>query len=84
VRRHWSDAAGYCGVSACVADSDCPDGSACVQHVDGNQYCFRLCADKAECNRHRALDAEANCSASIEFVNASRTEKACVPPSSGD
>jgi hypothetical protein len=68
----------------CTLDTDCPAGAACVMHDDGVNYCFRLCADKPECNRHRSLDNEANCSSSITFIDPARTEgKACVPPSSG-
>jgi hypothetical protein len=74
---------GYCGIRGCQADDDCPDGAACVNHDDGSSYCFRICAEKIECNRNRSPDNEANCSASIDFAEASRDDKACVPPSSG-
>lgn len=74
---------GYCGIADCQQNEDCPDGSACVNHDDGRPYCFRLCADKAECNRNRSLENEANCSANIDFEEAETTGKACVPPSSG-
>jgi hypothetical protein len=74
---------GYCGASGCTADADCPDGAACVNHDDGNRYCFRVCTEKLECNRHRDADVEANCSASVDFVNNARMDKACIPPSSG-
>ncbi len=74
---------GYCGIQGCQADADCPDGSACVSHDDGQSYCFRICAEKVECNRNRTSDNEANCSSSIEFVDPARSTKACVPPSSG-
>ncbi|MCS6796984.1 MAG: hypothetical protein NZ898_00370 [Myxococcota bacterium] len=77
---------GYCGKRDCTADADCPSGSACVRHDDGVQYCFRLCTDKPECNRHRDPENEANCVSSITFVDPAReagSTKACVPPSSG-
>lgn len=73
---------GYCGLADCVADVDCPLGSACVIHDDGINYCFRLCDNKPECNLHRAPESESNCSSSVEFVEES-SSKACVPPSSG-
>lgn len=73
---------GYCGISGCEEDARCPDGSACVNH-EGRGYCFRLCADKAECNRNRSLENEANCSANVEFRDTNTGSKACVPPSSG-
>ncbi len=70
---------GYCGVTDCTSHDDCPDGSACVMHDDGANYCFRLCVDKAECNLHRDADQEANCSANITYVG-DDVGKACVPP----
>lgn len=74
---------GYCGLSDCAANEDCPEGSACVAHTDGTNYCFRMCIDKAECNENRPPDAESNCSANITFVEPGTPGKACVPPSSG-
>jgi hypothetical protein len=71
---------GYCGLVGCEADIDCPEGSACVLHDDGETYCFRICLDKAECNQNRDLENEANCSSSIDFIEAEGI-KACVPPS---
>ncbi len=72
---------GYCGFVDCSADADCPQGSACVAHDDGKNYCFRVCSTKADCNANRGADVEANCSASITFVETTNTAKACVPPS---
>jgi hypothetical protein len=72
---------GYCGLRDCQANADCPEASACVQHDDGNNYCFRICANKAECNRNRSPENESNCSASVTFVDADFNAKACVPPS---
>jgi hypothetical protein len=71
---------GYCGVMGCVADTGCPGGSRCVTHTDGANYCFLVCDDKADCNRNRSADIEANCSSSITFTDQS-SGKACVPPS---
>lgn len=71
---------GYCAIDGCERDLECPPGSACVGHDDGNSYCFRICADKAECNRNRSPENEANCSSNVNFLE--RTSgKACVPPS---
>jgi hypothetical protein len=74
---------GYCGIEDCTRHEDCPEHSACVAHDDGTNYCFRLCADKPECNLNRSLENEANCSSSIDYVG-SDEGKACVPPSGGD
>ena len=75
---------GYCGLEDCTGNADCPSGSACVAHTDGNNYCFLTCNDKADCNVHRPLDAEANCVASIVFVDSDpNIKKACEPPSGG-
>ena len=71
---------GYCGISGCTADADCPEASRCVAHTDGVNYCFRVCADKAECNANRSEADASNCSANIVFVDA-MGGKACVPPS---
>jgi len=77
--------AGYCGLPDCVSSADCPLNSICVAHEDGNNYCFRVCDDKPECNTNRAPDVEANCSSSFDWATPSddRGEKACIPPSSG-
>ena len=72
---------GYCGIQACTADTDCPGSSACITHDDSMNYCFRTCADKAECNENRSVDNEANCSSSVTFVDGAMGRKACVPPS---
>ncbi|MBE7484769.1 MAG: hypothetical protein HS104_32990 [Polyangiaceae bacterium] len=72
---------GYCGIADCTADTDCPQGSLCVAHTDGKNYCFRVCADKVECNYNRPVDFESNCSANITFVSGGKGSKACVPPS---
>lgn len=73
---------GYCGKSPCTADAECPAGSACITHEDGVNYCFLVCVDKAQCNAHRALENESNCSSKLTPVE-SKDTKACVPPSSG-
>jgi hypothetical protein len=73
--------AGYCGVADCASNLECPSGSACVRHEDGKNYCFLICTDKVQCNRTRPPEAEANCSANIEFVDGDLEVKACVPPS---
>ncbi len=73
---------GYCGLDDCALDADCPENSACVTHSDNANYCFRICTDKAQCNENRDPANEANCSASIVFVESQEAGvKACVPPS---
>ena len=71
---------GYCGISGCTKNADCPDLSVCVAHDDGTNYCFRTCTEKSQCNENRSSDNEANCSSSITLVD-SGDSKACVPPS---
>jgi len=75
---------GYCGLEGCTGDVDCPEGSACVTHDDGNNYCFRVCQDKPDCNHNRSVENESNCVGSITFVDDRNERKACEPPSSGD
>jgi hypothetical protein len=72
---------GYCGLTPCAGDVDCPEASACIAHDDGINYCFRLCDDKPDCNANRDLENEANCSSSATFVDGTMGRKACVPPS---
>ena len=72
---------GYCGLKGCQADADCPPGSGCVAHDDGNTYCFLLCTGKPECNYTRPPEIESNCASKIDFVDGQKTSKACVPPS---
>jgi len=74
---------GYCGLTNCVNNAGCPDGSVCVAHTNGQSYCFRTCVDKPECNGARDVDNEANCSSSFDFQVPAEDmgEKACIPPS---
>lgn len=72
---------GYCGIPNCMADDECPSGSGCVAHTDGNNYCFRFCVDKSDCNANRSADNEANCSSNVDYVSGDKGSKACVPPS---
>ncbi len=72
---------GYCGLEDCSSNDECPEASTCVAHEDGNNYCFRTCADKAECNVNRDGDNEANCSSNVDYVDKDTTGKSCVPPS---
>lgn len=74
-------AGGYCGESDCVASTDCPEGSVCVDY-EGTNYCFLTCTDKPDCNPHRTVDNESNCSANYPPVDVS--SKVCVPPASGN
>ena len=74
---------GYCGVAGCTSDEGCPPGSACVTHDDGMNYCFLICNVKADCNRSRAVDVEANCSSTAVLLEAPKDRKVCSPPSSG-
>lgn len=73
---------GYCGVSGCLHDTDCPSGSACVTENQIN-YCFLICADKTNCNPNRTVANESNCTSSLSFVDGTMGRKVCNPPSSG-
>ncbi|HET7543735.1 MAG TPA: hypothetical protein VFK05_27870 [Polyangiaceae bacterium] len=76
---------GYCAIEDCASALDCPEGSTCVAHDDGNNYCFRICTDKSECNANRTADNAANCSSSFDYADPAddHGHKACIPPSSG-
>jgi hypothetical protein len=69
---------GYCGLEGCTHDT--ATDSACVSHTDGNNYCFRTCDTKTDCNANRDPANEANCSSSATFVDGTMNRKACVPP----
>lgn len=75
---------GYCGLLGCASVADCLEASACVAHEDGENYCFRVCAGKAEYNAHRSADNESNCSSNIVLAGAGEKDKqkACGPQSS--
>jgi hypothetical protein len=76
---------GYFAIEDCESALDCPVGATCVAH-EGTKYCFRECADKAECNANRSPDSEANCSATFDYADPADDAaglKACIPPSSG-
>lgn len=82
LRCFTSFAGGHCGISRCSGD-DCPAGSGCVPHDDGQNYCFRLCDEDSECNQYRNADvAPARCSSSVSFLDSEdRSDRsACVPP----
>ena len=74
---------GYCGVSGCTHDTDCPQGSACVTDDDQVNYCFLACVDKSECNSHRSVDNESSCTSSLTFLDGTQGRKVCRPPNSG-
>jgi hypothetical protein len=73
---------GYCGVSGCLHDTDCPQGSACVTDNQVN-YCFLVCAQKSDCNLHRSVDNESDCTSSLTFIDGTMNRKVCRPPDSG-
>lgn len=70
---------GYCGISGCAGDVDCPDGSACITEDDGIKYCFLVCADKLDCNDNRSAESEASCVSSLPFVDGAMGRKVCRP-----
>jgi hypothetical protein len=75
-------AGGYCGLSGCVHDTDCPQGSACVTDGQTN-YCFLVCAAKTDCNLHRSAADESDCTSALTFVDGTMNRKVCRPPNSG-
>jgi hypothetical protein len=76
---------GMCGIADCTASSECPVGSVCVADPDlSRNFCLLTCKSKAECNVHRSVDEEANCSSSLNEVDApdggENDPKVCRPP----
>jgi hypothetical protein len=74
---------GYCGLEDCTGDVQCPEGSACITHDDGKNYCLRECTDKPDCNLNRPT-CPANCVGSVTFVDPRNDRKACEPPSADE
>src|SRR3954454_24517515 len=74
---------GYCGVSACLHDTNCPQGSACVTDDGRTNYCFLICGDKPECNVNRTVENESSCTSSLTFIDGTMSRKVCRPPLSG-
>lgn len=74
---------GYCGISGCSHDTDCPQGSACVTDDNQTRYCFLVCADKPNCNVNRSLENESSCTSSLTFVDGANGRKVCRPPNAG-
>jgi hypothetical protein len=72
---------GYCGRAGCTQDADCPEGALCAV-LEAANYCFLVCTDKADCNQHRDVAHEANCSSSVDPISGGEA-KLCIPPSSG-
>jgi hypothetical protein len=74
---------GYCGISGCHHDTDCPQGSACVTDDNQTNYCFLVCAAKTDCNLNRTAADESDCTSSLTFVDGTMNRKVCRPPLSG-
>jgi hypothetical protein len=74
---------GYCGLSGCLHDTDCPQGSACVTDDNQTNYCFLVCGTKTDCNLHRSPDDESDCTSSLAFLDGAMSRKVCRPPNSG-
>lgn len=73
---------GSCGLLRCGMHDECPEGSACIGHDDGFNYCFALCDETADCNRHRADDVAAVCMEGMRSIGPD-LGTVCVPPMSG-
>jgi hypothetical protein len=81
---------GMCGLADCTASTDCPDGSVCVADPDlSRNYCLLVCNAKADCNVSRPASDEANCSSTLNAIEASGAAgaggassdaKVCRPP----
>jgi len=77
---------GMCGIAECTTTSECPEGSVCVADSDlSRNFCLLACDVKEDCNVHRPLDDEANCSSTLNEVDppdgGTNDPKVCRPPS---
>jgi hypothetical protein len=75
---------GLCGIADCTSSAQCPGGSVCVADPDfSRNYCLLACVDKPECNVHRAVDVEANCTSTLNQLDppdGGNGPKVCRPP----
>lgn len=73
---------GLCGIDQCDSGADCPEGSACVLHDNGQNHCFRLCSSDDECNVNRNADVPASCTTNAQFLQNEGVEgdSVCIPP----
>ena len=49
-------------------------------HSDGQNYCFRICLDKLDCNANRSVENESNCVSSVTYASGEKEGKVCEPP----
>lgn len=77
---------GMCGIADCTASSQCPAGSVCVSDPDlARNFCLLTCLDKPDCNVHRSVEVEANCSSTLNQLDppeGGTGPKVCRPPNS--
>jgi len=77
---------GMCGIADCTSSSQCPSGSVCVADPDfSRNFCLLVCQVKADCNVHRPVEVEANCSSTlnqIDVPDGGTDPKVCRPPNS--
>src|SRR5687768_7882836 len=73
---------GYCGLTGCTMDEDCPVGAACMMRGDAINSCSRTYAVKHDCNANGTEATEATCSSTAMCVEGAMGRKACTPPSS--
>ena len=74
---------GMCGIADCTMTSECPTGSVCVGDPDlARNFCLLVCIDKPDCNVHRSIDEEANCTSTLNQIDAKTgmDPKVCQPP----
>jgi hypothetical protein len=77
---------GMCGIADCTASSQCPNGSVCVADPDfARNFCLLVCDAKSDCNVHRPVADEANCSSTLNEIEsadggAGNDPKVCRPP----
>ena len=76
---------GMCGIADCTSTTMCPAGSVCVADPDfSRNFCLLTCIDKPDCNVHRPVESEANCSSTLNAIDTRdggvADPKVCRPP----
>lgn len=70
---------GYCTLSGCSTNDECPADSLCVRGPSDTSYCARGCSVASDCSFCRGSELAANCSDEADFVQDGTTGSVCLP-----
>jgi hypothetical protein len=70
---------GYCGLSGCLVNDDCPDDALCVVASNGENHCYKPCSTASDCSFCRRDGLLGACTADVSFAEDGTTGSVCVP-----